>query len=117
VFIFHHPVMEENPPHAHLGFTKVLYVLTGHYRFRVGERDFAGDPGTLVVVPRGSQHAFTTSTGGRILFVCAPSGNEEMFIALSALEPDATSEARDAVYARFETRGIEGPDGAPWRPS
>lgn len=94
----------------------MLYVLSGEYDFRVGDNQFSGGPGTLVVVPRGSQHAFTTTTGGIVLFVCSPSGNEEMFIELASLEPGAPKEAHDAVYAHFETRGIDGPAGVPWRP-
>ena len=62
---FRHGPIEANPPHAHLGFAKVLYVLEGHYDFRVGDIESSGGPGTVVVVPRGSQHTFTT-TGGDV---------------------------------------------------
>lgn len=95
----------------------MLYVCSAaDYEFRVGDRQFSAGPGALVVVPRGSQHAFTTTTGGTVLFVCSPSGNEELFVELASLEPGAGPEVRDAVYARFETRGIDGPEGGPWRP-
>jgi hypothetical protein len=33
-FVFHHAVIAENPPHAHLGFAEVLYILDGQYEFR-----------------------------------------------------------------------------------
>jgi quercetin dioxygenase-like cupin family protein len=35
-FVFTHPVIAENPPHAHPGFMKILYILEGSYDFRVG---------------------------------------------------------------------------------
>ena len=95
-FVFHHAVIAENPPHAHQGFAKLLYILDGQYEFRVGDATFSGGPGSLVLVPQGSQHAFTTATGGRVLFVCTPSGNEEMFRARQ-------------VSARSGTVGLPGP--------
>jgi quercetin dioxygenase-like cupin family protein len=116
VFVFTHPVIAENPPHAHLGFMKVLYILEGTYEFRVGDATFAGGPGSLVVIPKGSQHAFTTATGGRILFVCSPSGNEEMFLEMGKLGPDAPEEQLEAVRTRFQMVGLPGEAGAPWHP-
>lgn len=117
VFVFDHDVIPENPPHAHLDFAKVLYVLEGEYNFRVGGRTFAGGPGTLVYVPRGSHHTFTTPTGGRVLFVCSPSGNEEMFLELGKLGATASAAELEDLYARFTTVELAGEDGRPWRPT
>jgi len=114
-FIFRHAVIPENPPHAHLDFMKIIYVLDGEYQFRVGSAEFQGGPGTLVVVPRASQHTFTTATGGRMLFVCSPSGNEELFVEMGKLGPDATPEQLAELNARFRTVSLPGDDGAPWR--
>lgn len=116
VFVFNHPEIPENPPHAHLGFMKIAFVLEGNYKFRVGNATFSGGPGTLVVVPRGSHHTFTTSTGGRMLFVCSPSGNEEMFLEMGHLGPGATLQQIDEIKARFQTVSLSGKAGAPWRP-
>jgi mannose-6-phosphate isomerase-like protein (cupin superfamily) len=110
-FVFVHDVVAENPPHAHLDFAKVLYVLEGEYQFRVGDSTFDGGPGTLVYVPRGSHHTFTTGTGGRVLFVCAPAGNEEMFLELGRLGSDATADEMTALYDRFNTVELSGDDG------
>ena len=66
-FVFHHAAIAGNPPHAHRDFAKLLYILDGQYEFRVGDATFSGGPGSLVLVPQGSQHAFTTATGGRVL--------------------------------------------------
>ena len=42
VFDFRHGPIEANPPDAHLGFSKVLYGLEGHYDFRVGDVEQLG---------------------------------------------------------------------------
>jgi hypothetical protein len=114
--VFHHASITENPPHAHQDFARVLYILDGQYEFRVGEATFCGGPGSLVRVPKGSQHTFTTATGGRVLFVCTPSGNEGMFLEIGALSPQASPDEMAQVSARFHTVGLAGPEGAPWRP-
>ncbi|GAA4259063.1 hypothetical protein GCM10022255_082250 [Dactylosporangium darangshiense] len=114
VFTFDHAVITENPPHAHNGFAKIAYVLAGDYEFRVGNATFSGGPGDMVVIPKGSQHTFTTATGGKLLFVCSPSGNEEMFLEMGELGPTATGDQLKAVSERFETVGLAG-DDASWR--
>jgi quercetin dioxygenase-like cupin family protein len=115
-FVFHHAVISENPPHAHHDFAKVLYILNGDYEFRVGDATFSGGPGSLVLIPRGSQHTFTTATGGQVLFVCSPSGNEEMFLEIGALGPEPAAEQLAQIRTRFNTTGLPGADGEPWRP-
>jgi quercetin dioxygenase-like cupin family protein len=107
VFYFHHPVIPENPPHQHPNFMKVILVLEGQYEFRVGDAEFEAGPGSLVVVPKGSQHAFTTSTGGQAFFVCSPFGE---------LGPDATGEQMLAVTDKWGMIGLPGEAGRPWRP-
>lgn len=107
VFEFRHDVIAVNPPHAHHGFMKVLYVLEGHYDFRVGDAEFSGGPGTVVVVPRGTQHTFTTPTGGRVLFVSSPSGNEEFFLEIGRLGSNPTPAQLADVRARFQTVDLD----------
>ncbi|NUP47664.1 MAG: cupin domain-containing protein [Catenulispora sp.] len=107
VFEFTHDVIKENPPHAHHGFMKVLYILEGHYDFRVGNAELSGGPGTVVVVPRGSQHSFTTATGGRILFVSSPAGNEEFFLEIGRLGPNPTAAQLADVRTRFHTVDLD----------
>ncbi|WP_084316301.1 cupin domain-containing protein [Actinospica robiniae] len=113
-FVFTHDVIKDNPPHAHNGFMKILYIIEGHYDFRVGDAEFSGGPGTVVVVPRGSQHTFTTPTGGRVLFVSSPAGNEEFFLELGRLGLNATPEQLADLSARFQTVGL-GEQEASWR--
>ena len=68
-----------------------------------------------MVVPRGSYHAFVTATGGKLLFVSAPSGNEELFLEIGRLGPDASPEQLAEVDKRFATTALPGDEGRPWR--
>jgi quercetin dioxygenase-like cupin family protein len=113
-FVFHHDVITENPPHAHHDFMKIAYVLEGTYHFRVGDAEFSGGAGTMVVVPRGAYHTFVTPAGGKILFVSSPAGNEELFLELSRLEPGASPEQVAEIDKRFATTSLPGDDGLPW---
>jgi mannose-6-phosphate isomerase-like protein (cupin superfamily) len=114
-FVFHHDVITENPPHAHHDFMKIAYVLDGTYHFRVGDAEFSGSAGTTVVVPRGSYHTFVTPTGGRLLFVSSPAGNEELFLELGRLGTGASPEQVAEVNKRFATTSLPGDEGLPWR--
>jgi quercetin dioxygenase-like cupin family protein len=114
-FVFHHDVITENPPHAHGDFAKIAFVLAGEYDFRVGDATFAGSPGSLVYVPRGSQHTFTTASGGTVLFISAPAGNEELFLELGRLGQGASEADLAALNKRFNTYGLPGEGGRPWR--
>jgi mannose-6-phosphate isomerase-like protein (cupin superfamily) len=114
-FIFHHDVITQNPPHAHHDFMKIAYVLDGVYHFRVGDAEFSGGAGTTVVVPRGSYHTFVTATGGRLLFVNAPAGNEELFLELGRLGPAVSPEQIAEVDKRFATTALPGDEGRSWR--
>ena len=91
-FVFTHGQIPENPPHAHFDFMKIVFVLEGEYAFRVGDVEFSGEPGTLVVVPKGSQPTFTTATRGRGALRLFAIGDEEMFIEMGELGSGATPE-------------------------
>jgi quercetin dioxygenase-like cupin family protein len=105
-FVFTHDPIAVNPPHAHGGFMKIAFVLDGEYSFRVGDATFDGGPGTVVVVPSGSQHSFTTQTGGKMLFVCSPAGNEELFLEIGKLGPGPDSDKVAEINERFQTFGL-----------
>jgi hypothetical protein len=95
---------------------KVAYVLEGDYTFRVGDAVLSASTCAVVVIPRGSHHTFTTSTG-RLLFVCGPSGNEEMFLDFKALGADPDPKQVTELIAQHETVFPAGDQAAPWRPA
>jgi quercetin dioxygenase-like cupin family protein len=114
-FLFHHDVITENPPHAHHAFMKILYILHGEYEFRVGGAEFSGGPGSTVVVPRGAYHTFTTRTGGKVLFISAPAGNEKLFEELGRVGPHPTDEQLAEIDELMSTTRLPGEEGRPWR--
>ena len=50
-----------------------------------------------------------------MLFVCSPSGNEELFVEMGLLGAEATDEQLAEIKARFHTVSLAGGAGAPWR--
>ncbi|HEY9327081.1 MAG TPA: cupin domain-containing protein [Streptomyces sp.] len=107
--IFTHSVITDDTPHAHDHWTKIAHVLTGKYSFRVGDAKFEAGPGDSILIPRGSHHAFTTQTGGKILFVGSPAGNEDFFLEISRLGERATTAQVREIWNRFGTRGLPKP--------
>ncbi len=68
------------PAHVHRREDEGIYVIEGEIRFRQGEEEFVGGPGSWVWGPRGVPHAFKVeSERARILVVVAPAGFERMF--------------------------------------
>jgi quercetin dioxygenase-like cupin family protein len=55
-------------PHYHERHTDAFVLLEGELEFTLGRETISGGPGTVVVVPPGVVHAFT-STGGRARFL------------------------------------------------
>jgi hypothetical protein len=51
----------------------------------------------------------------KVLFVCGPAGNEQMFLELARLEPGASAEESAEVERRFGTTTLAGEDAFPWR--
>ena len=45
----------------------------------------------------------------------APSGNEELFVEMGRLGPDATAEQLSELNDRFHTVSLPGDEGSPWR--
>lgn len=68
------------PLHVHRREDEAIYVIEGKVRFRQGEEEFVGGPGSWVWGPRGVPHAFKVeSERARIFVVVTPPGFERMF--------------------------------------
>lgn len=93
-------------PHLHRGFEESFFVLDGHFSFGLGDETVDADPGTYLVVPRGTAHMITAGPGGgRFLTLMVPGGLEEMFFELGALPANAVRDpaARAAISARYDS--------------
>ena len=67
--------------HRHEAFEEIFYVLTGEYVFEVEGQTIEAPSGTLIRVPPGAQHTFTSvgREDGHLLVVCQPGGIEHFF--------------------------------------
>jgi len=101
--VFTHEPIYEPGTHVHESWSKFAYVLTGTYHFTLDTRPFIATGSDLLVIPAGVAHGFTTQTGGRLLFVSWPAGNEQMFAEVGQLGPAASAEQIAEVWRRFDT--------------
>src|SRR5579875_3431004 len=46
--------------HTHHAHDELYLVLKGRYRFKLGDREHEGGPGTFVYAPRGTTHTFAS---------------------------------------------------------
>jgi mannose-6-phosphate isomerase-like protein (cupin superfamily) len=63
------------PLHVHHGDDEAWYVLDGVLRFRLGDEIFEAGPGTAVLAPKGTPHAYGNARQGepaRYLLVMTP---------------------------------------------
>jgi mannose-6-phosphate isomerase-like protein (cupin superfamily) len=60
------PGADAGPEEEHAG-DQILYVLEGHARVRIGDREHDAPPGALVMIPAHTRH-HVRSTGERPLF-------------------------------------------------
>ena len=96
------------PLHVHRREDEGIYVIEGEIRFRQGEREFVGGPGSWAWGPRGVPHTFKVeSESARALVVVTPAGFERMFevggVPLSeSAEPPVQEYDPDAAVAISE---------------
>ena len=82
---FVNPPAFASPLHVHHDEHEAFYVLEGEFTFNIlGDEPAAAPKGTLVVVPRGTRHAFTGRAGSRVLVVAIPGGLAGFFEELGA---------------------------------
>lgn len=57
-------------PHLHREMEESFYILDGRFTFTVGEERIEAEPGTYLLVPRGTAHTFAAAEGGG-RFLCS----------------------------------------------
>ena len=69
------------PPHTHSREDEYSYVLEGEVGVKVGDQEFLGTVGDIIVKPRGVSHTFWNpgSQPARLLEIIAPAGFESYF--------------------------------------
>jgi quercetin dioxygenase-like cupin family protein len=74
------PKGAEPPPHTHSREDEVFFILRGRIRGTIGEMPFEAGPGTLIHLPRNTQHGWTIESDElEMLTWFTPAGCEEYF--------------------------------------
>ncbi len=58
------------PLHVHHADDEAWYVLEGVLRFRIGDEVFEAGPGSAVLAPKGTSHAYGNANAGTSLGTC-----------------------------------------------
>ena len=102
------------PPHAHTEHTEIFLVLHGALRFVMASDETVAGAGTVVVVPPGVVHTFTTDPEARFLDCHAPSCGYGSFLRAltAATDDDEQARARAAFDQHPASAGGGGADPA-----
>jgi mannose-6-phosphate isomerase-like protein (cupin superfamily) len=94
------------PLHIHHAHDEWYFVLQGRYRFRTGEVERDGGPGSFAYIPRGIIHSFA-SVGpeeGRVLVVDLPGGLEHFLEDLADLQARGAGEEEIiAIHEKYQS--------------
>lgn len=98
------------PMHTHREHDEFYLVLTGRYRFKIGEEIHEGGAGTFAYVPRGASHTFA-SVGpepGRLFGVTLP--GLEQFLERMSLGQEQGIDQREMfdLFRQYDSE-IDGP--------
>jgi mannose-6-phosphate isomerase-like protein (cupin superfamily) len=89
--------------HIHERFEESFLVLEGRFTFVAGDEEIEADPGTYVLVKRGTPHTIVAHDGGgRLLLLAVPGGHEAMFRELAGLGPQSLRDPK--IRAEVSTR-------------
>lgn len=99
------PPGSQVPPHLHRLTDEIVYVLDGRIGIQVGQHTVMASPGTLVVLPRGTVHAFsnTRELACRVLVLAIPRfgpGVEELLETVSGSSTTPPSAVELAAILR-----------------
>jgi quercetin dioxygenase-like cupin family protein len=78
------------PTHLHHMEIEFAYVVSGHFKFKAGDRVMSVPVGTFIVVPPNTAHTFknTGASPGQLLFGVMPGGFEKMFVERQGVDAD-----------------------------
>jgi quercetin dioxygenase-like cupin family protein len=94
------------PPHRH-DFEEMFTLLEGELEFTFRAKSFIVDAGSTVNVPTNAPHAFKNVSGRtvRMLCMCTPAGQEELFLAVGFPVEGRTSPPPKPTPEEMAARG------------
>jgi len=98
------------PLHNHVAVDELYYVLRGRYRFKVGDEEVEGGPGTFASVPRGTSHTFASvgSDEAQLLAITLP-GTERFLREMADLQERGTDQPEMVDHFQRYSSSIDGP--------
>jgi len=101
---------EGTPLHLHTEQAETFHVVSGTFRFRVGDKEVIGKPGFTVHIPKGTPHCFLydgATENGQLISVLTPGINDGFIAEVPvAQENGASNEAQAEIAERFGTQII-----------
>jgi quercetin 2,3-dioxygenase len=96
--------------HIHAKMDEWFYILSGEFKFQVGEDIPRLKTGDSLMVPRNVAHAFVKNSEGpaRLIVMHQPAGNMEEYFRIASQMPDQNTEARKALAAKNDTIFVGG---------
>jgi mannose-6-phosphate isomerase-like protein (cupin superfamily) len=93
------------PPHVHKGHDEVFCILTGTFRFVLGQDTVEAQKGAIVLVPRGTRHGFSIAPGSTALLFTIPAGLDGFFKELGAglAEGRSSEEIRASLAGKYDS--------------
>jgi quercetin dioxygenase-like cupin family protein len=93
------------PPHVHKEHDEIFFILSGTFRFVLGQDTAEAPQGAIVLVPRGWRHGFTVEPGSTALLITIPAGLEGFFKELGAglAEGRPSSEIRASLAGKYDS--------------
>jgi quercetin dioxygenase-like cupin family protein len=103
-------------PHVHSREDEFFTVVRGRYRFRHGDEELDGSPGSTLLMPRGIPHVFRNLSDepGEHLVTLVPGGLEKLFREVSAakLQMPRDKAKYDELCGKYGLRNLP-PDALP----
>lgn len=91
------------PMHRHHDEDEFTFVLSGQIGAVLGDEEFLGSPGDLLVKPRGQWHTFWNagSTPATVLEIISPAGLEELFRSMASMTAAPDPETLAEMAAKY----------------
>jgi quercetin dioxygenase-like cupin family protein len=98
------------PLHIHTDQAETFHVVSGSFRFRVGDDEIIGHPGFTVHIPKGIAHCFLYEAQhkkGQLISILTPGINDGFIQALpEAQKENASQDELAAIAGQFGTKII-----------
>jgi quercetin dioxygenase-like cupin family protein len=99
------------PLHLHTAQDETFYVLSGAYKFQMGDKKYDLNEGESIFLPRKVPHAWTqVSEKGKMMVVLQPAGKlEQFFVTMASLDHQPSQEEIARIFSDHEMQVVGPP--------